>query len=65
MSEKQAGDEKKSGSERRFRYAAVGLILGAAAGMAIGGPLVAAMAAGVGLVLGAAVDASRRGDDSS
>ena len=65
MSEKQAGDEKKSGSDGGFRFAAIGLILGVAAGFAIAGPLGAAMAGGVGLVLGAAVDASRRGGDSS
>lgn len=64
MSEKKL-DEEKKGSEGGMPLAAIGLILGAAAGMAVGGPLVAAMGAGVGLVLGAAVDASRKKGDSS
>ena len=64
MSEKKL-DEEKKGSEGGVPLAAMGLILGAAVGMALGGPLVAAMGAGVGLVLGAAVDAWRKRGDSS
>jgi outer membrane lipoprotein SlyB len=64
MSDKKV-DEEKKGSQGGMPLAAIGLILGAAAGMALGGPLVAAMGAGVGLVLGAAVDAWRKREDSS
>ena len=60
MPQKKVVDRKRSGSEKSIQYAAVGLILGAAVGFALGGPTVAAMGAGVGLVLGAVVDASRK-----
>lgn len=65
MPEDKMNDEKTSGSEGGVPLAAVGLILGVAAGFALGGPLGAAVAGGVGLVLGAAVDASRSKGDSS
>jgi hypothetical protein len=63
MSENKPRDENTSDSGGGHRYAAVGLILGVAAGMALAGPLGAAIAGGVGLVLGAAVDASRSGKE--
>ena len=46
--------------ETQYQIAALGLILGAGVGFAIGGAVTAAMGAGVGLVLGAAIDSYRR-----
>ena len=65
MSEKKAVQQEKMGTAKGLRYAAVGLILGAGVGFALGGPVTAGMGAGIGLVLGAGVDAALRRKETS
>jgi outer membrane lipoprotein SlyB len=60
VSEKKAVQHEKGASVKGLQYAAVGLILGAGVGFALGGPVTAANGAGIGLVLGAGIDAALR-----